>query len=90
MRTNVMDTGYKLLGCVYEELAALNLEWGGYLPLVHPVSLRVITIVHRSCTLEPDPWIRADIRNGKLVNIEGATAQDVAVFSRAMQGSKAK
>ena len=80
-----MDAGRRVLGCAFEELAALNLDWCGCLPAVHPVNLFVITVVHVSCPLEPDPWVRADVYDGKLINIGHLRAKHVAVFTRSLK-----
>ena len=85
MRTNVMDSGHKVFGRTFHELAALDLEWDGYLPAVHPISLLVITVVRIDCPMEPDPWIRADVCQGKLTNVGHADANDVAVFKRSLK-----
>ena len=89
MRSHVMNSGHRVLGCAFHELAALDLDWRGCLPAVHPVTLLVITVVNVSYPLEPDPWLAADVRDGKLVYIGHPCAKDVAVFRRSLSETEA-
>ena len=90
MLKSVMEVPEQIVGRDYAELALLPLEWGEYLPLLHPVSLRVITVVHRGRSDQPEPWTCADMQEGRLVNVGHPAARDVAIFRDALRGGLKK